>query len=120
MQSTSSNGTLESGVTTREIVEGQLSSVALLIMIALVPFGFQAIIYINSYEMRQEYEIRQEYAKQCGVPVNAVTIEKEPHDCEFLSAPMGSKHCHYVGHSEKRTSYSNQDYVVVWWEKKQD
>jgi len=22
-------------------------------------------------------------------------IERQPHDCEFLSAPLGAKHCHY-------------------------
>lgn len=22
-------------------------------------------------------------------------FDKHPHDCEFLSAPIGSKHCHY-------------------------
>jgi hypothetical protein len=22
-------------------------------------------------------------------------IDKQPHDCEFMSAPMGNKHCHY-------------------------
>jgi hypothetical protein len=24
-----------------------------------------------------------------------VTVESIPHDCEFLTAPLGSKHCHY-------------------------
>ena len=24
-----------------------------------------------------------------------VTIDKEPHDCDFMTAPIGIKHCHY-------------------------
>jgi uncharacterized membrane protein len=35
------------------------------------------------------------YALTQGVPVERVSVEQVPHDCEFLTAPMGSKHCHY-------------------------
>jgi hypothetical protein len=30
-----------------------------------------------------------------GAPVEKVTVEKKPHDCEFSTAPLGEKNCHY-------------------------
>jgi hypothetical protein len=35
------------------------------------------------------------YALTNKVPVGQVEIEKKPHDCEFDTAPIGSKNCHY-------------------------
>lgn len=28
-------------------------------------------------------------------PIDKVTVEKKPHDCEFSAAPLGEKNCHY-------------------------
>jgi len=30
-----------------------------------------------------------------GVDSDKVMIEKRPHDCDFLAAPIGEKYCHY-------------------------
>ena len=35
------------------------------------------------------------YAVQYGVDSGKVQIEKEPHDCDFLAAPLGRKYCRY-------------------------
>lgn len=35
------------------------------------------------------------YSIQYGVPDSSVTILKKPHTCDFLSAPIGEKGCHY-------------------------
>jgi len=35
------------------------------------------------------------YSLENGIPYNAVTLNEKPHDCEFLTAPLGAKHCHY-------------------------
>src|SRR5258708_4407899 len=35
------------------------------------------------------------YAAQYGVSYDQIIIEKEPHDCNFLHAPIGGKGCHY-------------------------
>jgi hypothetical protein len=35
------------------------------------------------------------YSITAGAPIDKVTIEKKPHDCEFSAAPLGEKNCHY-------------------------
>jgi hypothetical protein len=35
------------------------------------------------------------YAVRYNVPFESVTIAPKPHDCEFLTAPIGDKHCDY-------------------------
>jgi hypothetical protein len=35
------------------------------------------------------------YAVQYGVDAADVIVQKKLHDCEFLSAPVGDKQCHY-------------------------
>ena len=35
------------------------------------------------------------YALQYQIASPQVTVEKKPHDCDFLAAPMGGKYCHY-------------------------
>jgi len=35
------------------------------------------------------------YAGAYGVTLDKVHIDKHPHDCAFLAAPLGEKYCHY-------------------------
>jgi hypothetical protein len=35
------------------------------------------------------------YAAQYHVSYDQVTVDKQPHDCEWLTAPLGDKNCHY-------------------------
>jgi len=35
------------------------------------------------------------YTVQYGVRYDQISIEKEPHDCDFFHAPIGGKGCHY-------------------------
>src|SRR5271157_379875 len=43
-----------------------------------------------------------------------LVIDKEPHDCNFIEAPLGAKGCHY----EKRVMYNkDSDTVYIWYEK---
>lgn len=35
------------------------------------------------------------YAVQYGVSFAHVTKQNKPHDCDWLTAPMGKKNCHY-------------------------
>jgi hypothetical protein len=39
--------------------------------------------------------VKSWYALTHKVPVERVEVEKKPHDCEFNTAPIGSKNCHY-------------------------
>ena len=38
---------------------------------------------------------RLKYAFQYSVDSERVTVEHKPHDCDWRSAPLGNKHCHY-------------------------
>jgi hypothetical protein len=35
------------------------------------------------------------YSVQYRVRVSQVTVAKQPHNCDWLAAPLGSKNCHY-------------------------
>ena len=35
------------------------------------------------------------YALQYDVPSDKVMVDKKPHDCDFLAAPLGTKYCEY-------------------------
>jgi|SRR6516225_3285980 len=51
------------------------------------------------------------YAWQCEVNTSKVHIENKPHDCEFLTAPLGEKNCDYepaVGTLRWATSTTGQ------------
>ena len=39
--------------------------------------------------------VKSWYALTREVPLERVDVAKKPHDCEFLTAPIGVKHCHY-------------------------
>ena len=38
-----------------------------------------------------------------------VLVESKPHDCEFLTAPIGRKHCSFEAVYEKTPAKSRQD-----------
>ena len=49
------------------------------------------------------------YTFQYDVAKNHVTIDPKPHNCDWDSAPLGSKHCHY----EKLVMVLNSENQVV-------
>jgi hypothetical protein len=66
---------------------------------------------------------RSWYALMNRTPVDHVTIEKMPHDCEFETAPLGSKHCHYQAQALVFPAESNADKktsVVITYERIED
>jgi len=47
--------------------------------------------------------IRNRTADHYQLPVSYVDLEQRPHDCEFMTAPLGAKHCLY-----------KPEYVINW------
>lgn len=41
------------------------------------------------------YRFHNEVTPESLFPLREYSIVEQPHDCEFLTAPLGSKHCHY-------------------------
>jgi len=64
------------------------------------------------------------YAFTNGVSPKRVTVNKKPHDCEFSTAPMGSKHCHYEAHAQRFPGTDSPPYAEpslwVFYEKIED
>ena len=54
------------------------------------------------------------YAFREGVPVERVEVTKEPHDCEFATAPLGAKHCHYESKVEVFNPDGNKWLLVTY------
>ena len=57
-----------------------------------------------------------------NVAVENVYVEPKPHDCEWDSAPLGSKHCHYESHVVQTAGVGNhiddsKIKIAVEWEK---
>jgi hypothetical protein len=62
----------------------------------LFGWGLSALVgvwLITSAENLWHAEWR--YAQTYGVSSDKVQIAKEPHDCDFIAAPLGAKYCHY-------------------------
>jgi hypothetical protein len=54
---------------------------------ALVAFGIDLISTAWHSKLR--------YSIQYDVATGKITVEKEPHDCNFFAAPIGNKYCEY-------------------------
>ncbi len=56
------------------------------------------------------------YATQYDVPVERVSIQPKPHDCEWGKAPLGEKYCRF----EKivnRLEDKDGEYIIVSWQR---
>jgi hypothetical protein len=45
-----------------------------------------------AYEWRYAYSLDSEDTYLAGAEIHIV---RKPHDCEFMTSPLGAKHCHY-------------------------
>lgn len=52
---------------------------------------------------------RIKYASEYMLDPEQVDIERKPHDCDWDSAPLGNKHCHY---EEFVTVYNQDDKII--------
>ena len=43
----------------------------------------------------QEWAIKWRFRSESDLQNAEITIDKKPHDCEFMTAPVGNKHCYY-------------------------
>lgn len=106
----------------------------------IIQFGGRAALLLTD-EGRWAYLWRYNSESGLGdLSLGDITVQPKPHDCEFLSAPMGAKHCHYeaqvvtlrvkprarlVSKDEGHTWENAPDpiprpYLVVIWDKRQD
>jgi hypothetical protein len=58
-------------------------------------FWLILIIFTIFYWCREAWYSKIRYAVQYGVSYTQVTKPNEPHDCDWLTAPIGNKNCHY-------------------------
>jgi hypothetical protein len=59
--------------------------------ICFVAGGYLAVWFLPSNEIANKWR----YSLEDDLNGATITIDPIPHDCEFLSAPLGAKHCHY-------------------------
>jgi hypothetical protein len=68
-------------------------------VIAAVQFMLWASIAILIISLLGPYlslsPVKSWYALTNDVPAHRVEIDNEPHDCDFMTAPLGDKNCHY-------------------------
>lgn len=57
--------------------------------------GVAGLVLAGAWPYLSINPARSWYAFTRKVPVDRVAVKKTPHDCEFSTAPIGSKHCHY-------------------------
>jgi hypothetical protein len=63
------------------------------------------------------------YSIKYHVPVDRISIGKKPHDCDFWSAPIGRKNCHYeeqAGWSIFAPIGSTKSQFEIWWQRVAD
>jgi hypothetical protein len=51
--------------------------------------------------LRDIWHSRLRYAAQYHVHYDQVTMAKQPHDCDWLAAPLGDKNCHYDAETQR-------------------
>lgn len=86
------------------------AGLVVLVLVALSP-------YLSSDPVKTWYAIT------LRVPADQVMIEKKPHDCEFQTAPLGNKNCHYEAHATTIKGSDSPDgkpYAFVGYQKVAD
>jgi hypothetical protein len=58
-----------------------------------------AIVYWN--DIPDIWNSKFRFALSLHVTQDKITVQNKPHDCEFMSAPIGRKNCHYESVVEK-------------------
>lgn len=61
----------------------------------IIWLGISALIVAALWPYLSLDPIKSWYALDYEVPVERIEVDKKPHDCEFMTAPIGDKHCHY-------------------------
>ncbi len=64
-----------------------LSAIAVLYLVG----GYSAVWMFPDKEWSNKWR----YSLESDLDDAVILIERLPHNCEFMSAPMGEKHCHY-------------------------
>ena len=62
-----------------------------------------AIVWLVSL-LGDAWHSKWRYSLQYSIEAKFVHVDKKPHDCDFLAAPLGEKFCHYERNLSK-----------VWW-----
>lgn len=57
--------------------------------------GICITLYFLSAAWHWAWYSKLRYSIQYAIPFGQITCEKEPHDCEFMRAPIGEKNCHF-------------------------
>jgi hypothetical protein len=55
--------------------------------------GLGVLVFAVWWLLPDNWQIK--YAAEYSVDGDQVVIERKPHNCDWNSAPLGSKHCHY-------------------------
>src|SRR5437899_902819 len=82
------------------------SVVGLFVVFVLIPKWANSIL-----------DSKTRYALQYAVSDNQAFVAKEPRDCDFISAPLGDKNCHYekaVSASKCGTDNNTQKPVISY------
>jgi hypothetical protein len=97
--------------------------------------GMLLLAFILWWALPVDWRIK--YAAEYAVGIGKIAMEQKPHNCDWDSAPLGSKHCHYepvvtvynqYGHVIKAQGLGktdlpsdlNADKVRVEWERVED
>lgn len=66
-----------------------------LLSLATWAAAFIFLMGAGSLGILYECSPQQWYAMQNNIPVERVSVQPKPHDCEFMKAPLGDKNCHF-------------------------
>jgi hypothetical protein len=73
-----------------------LSVIGWLIVAVAVAVAFALALYLPVWLFPdKEWAIKWRYSLEKDLNNAELSIQQRPHDCEFLTAPMGSKNCYY-------------------------
>jgi hypothetical protein len=70
-------------------------------------FGLAILAFVAWRLLPDDWRVK--YTAEYMLNDNQVVIERKPHNCDWDSAPLGNKHCHY----EKVVTVYNQDGKII-------
>jgi hypothetical protein len=70
-------------------------------------FGIVVLAFVVWWLVPDDWRIK--YAAEYMLDTDRIVIEHKPFNCDWDSAPIGSKHCHY----EKLVTVYNQDDKII-------
>jgi hypothetical protein len=76
-------------------------------------YGFWIVLVLVVLGWHTDYAVKARYAMKYDTSTDKVTLEDKPINCDFWTAPMGNKGCHY----DRQALVNDDKQVTVYYQR---